>query len=63
MFDFGSLPNIFWIFAGIALIVLAKGYVKSMQQGASPSKEVQEELSTINDRLDHIETHLDIRSE
>lgn len=52
-----SVPDIFWIFAGIALVILASGYVKNTGKGAS-SKEIED----IKQRLDRIEQHLDLRN-
>lgn len=54
------MPDVFWIFAGIALVILASGYMKGMkstQGGRGPAAELEE----IKRRLDRIEDHLDIR--
>ena len=56
---FGDMPEIFWIFAGIALLVLATGYAKQMKSGSGAQDPA--ELDSIKQRLDRIEQHLDIR--
>lgn len=55
---FGDMPEIFWIFAGIALLVLATGYSKQMKSGGAQDSG---ELDQIKQRLDRIEQHLDIQ--
>jgi hypothetical protein len=57
MFD---IPDIFWIFAGITLVILASGYAKGMKTGAAP--QMQSELNAIKERLDRIEHHLELNN-
>jgi hypothetical protein len=52
-----AIPDIFWIFAGISLIIMASGYCKNMA-GQGGSSKTQEDIER---RLDRIEQHLDIR--
>lgn len=53
----GAIPIPFWVFAGIALIIVASGYAKGMS-GSPNNKEIEE----IKQRLDRVEQHLDLRN-
>ena len=59
MFDMMHIPTVFWVFAGIAVVVLASGYAKGMGRGLNSSN--NKELEEIKQRLDRIERHLDLR--
>lgn len=54
------MPDIFWIFAGIALVILASGYMKTMKYSHG-GHGTSAELDEIKRRLDRIEEHLDLK--
>jgi sensor domain CHASE-containing protein len=56
---FTSIPNIFWIFAGIALLVYVSAHAKAM----NPSSSSASELKAIKQRHDRIERQLDLTNE
>ena len=53
-----AMPTVFWVFAGISLIILASGYAKNT---GKISDNNNEEIAQIKERLDAIEQHLDLR--
>ena len=54
-----SIPTVFWVFAGISLIIFTSNYAKNMNRLSSNN---DEEIKEIKERLDAIEQHLDLRN-
>jgi hypothetical protein len=55
-----AIPDIFYIFAGIALIIMASGYAKNV--GKAPSTVDHKEIQGLKERLERIENHLDLHN-